>query len=142
MPEPLESEIITLKRQLHITPKTAILLIKSGYADYTKLADVSPEYVSKQFQDVLGLTDKLAYAYKRALRRMVWLGTQNSPERFGKNCSEWTDKALKRQGWWCEGFDRLTGREMERRMKETSVQETKLAAKKTSGTKRRKRPKN
>jgi hypothetical protein len=114
---PTEAQINTLKRLLHITPKTARLLIQAGYADYTALANVSPSHVSKQFQVLLNLSDKHAYSYKRALRQVVWLGTQSHPEKLGKDCRNWSDKALRARGVWCEGFDSLTGREIDGRLK-------------------------
>jgi hypothetical protein len=113
---PTDARISTLKHLLHITPKTARLLIQAGYADYTALAHVSPDRVSKQFQTLLNLTDKHAYAYKRALRRIVWLGTQAHPEKLEKDCRNWSDKALRSRGLWYEGFDGLTGQEINARI--------------------------
>jgi hypothetical protein len=113
---PTDARISTLKHLLHITPKTARLLIQAGYADYTTLARVSPNHVSKQFQTLLNLTDKHAYAYKRALRRIVWLGTQAHPEKLEKDCRNWSDKALRSRGVWHEGFDELTGQEINARI--------------------------
>jgi hypothetical protein len=111
------SDVAVLKRQLTITPKTATLLVKAGYADYTALATVSPEHVSKQFGDVLRLPSKHVYAYKRALRRIVWLGTQENPEDCPKICKDWSDKALRAKGVWCSNFDQLTGREIDVRLR-------------------------
>jgi hypothetical protein len=116
-PAPSQSQIALLKHQLHITPKTATLLIRAGYADYTSLAAVSPEHVSKQFQRLLNLSDKHAYSYKRALRQIVWLGTQKHPETFGKNCRDWSDRALRKRGLWRDGFDGLAGWEIEELVK-------------------------
>jgi hypothetical protein len=111
------SEVQILKRQLTITPKTATLLIKAGYADYRDLATVSPEHVVKQFSEILRVPAKHASAYKRPLRRIVWLGTQESPEDFPKICKDWSDKALRTRGVWCSGFDQLTGKEIDVRLK-------------------------
>jgi hypothetical protein len=112
------SEIQTLKKQLAITPKTATLLIKAGYVDYRDLAEVSPEYVAKQFEKVLRVPAKHALAYKRALRRIVWLGTQENPEEYPKVCKNWSNKALIARGAWCSNFDQLTGKEIDVRLKE------------------------
>ena len=112
------SEIQTLKKQLSITPKTATLLIKAGYADYKDLANVSPEHVAKQFEKVLRVPAKHALAYKRPLRRIVWLGTQKKPEDYPKVCKNWSNKALMARGVWCSNFDQLTGKEIEARLKE------------------------
>ena len=119
------SEVQTLKKQLAITPKTATLLIKAGYKDYKNLATVSPEYVAKQFQEFCGVPAKLAYAYKRALRRIVWLGTQENPEDYPKVCKDWSDKALRARGVWCNNFDQLTGEEMDAKLKEAVIKDIK-----------------
>ena len=113
------SEIQTLKKQLSITPKTATLLIKVGYADYRDLATVSPEHVAKQFEETLRVPAKHALAYKRALRRIVWLGTQKHPENFPKDCKNWSNKALMARGVWCGNFDQLTGKEIDAKLKWT-----------------------
>jgi hypothetical protein len=115
------SEIQTLKHQLSITPKTATLLIKAGYADYRNLATVSPEYIVKQFTKQLRVPAKQATAYKRALRRMVWLGTLENPEEHAKDCKNWSNKALMSRGVWCSNFDSLTGQEMAAKMKEEAT---------------------
>ena len=43
------------------------------------------------------------------MRRLVWLGTQDEPEKDAKVCSTWTQKGLKKRGIWQDGFDDLTG---------------------------------
>ena len=119
------SEIQTLKKQLAITPKTATLLIKAGYADYRALATVSPEYVAKQFGETLRMPAKHALAYKRPLRRIVWLGTQKHPENYPKVCKDWSDKALRARGVWCTNFDQLTGKEIDDKLKEVANKKSK-----------------
>ena len=111
-------EVKTLQKKFAITPKTATLLLKAGYADYKDLAAVSPEYVAKQFQEQLGVPAKHAAAYKRAMRRIVWLATQENPESYPKNCSDWSNRALASRGVWCSGFDQLTGEEIDAKLKE------------------------
>jgi hypothetical protein len=114
------SEIQLLKRQLSITPKTATMLIKAGYADYRDLANVSPEHVVKQFSEIFRVPAKHASAYKRPLRRIVWLGTQENPENYPKICKNWSNKALMARGIWCSDFDQLTGTEIEEKLKEVA----------------------
>jgi hypothetical protein len=111
-------EVQNLKKQLTISPKTATLLINSGYADYRSLATVSPEHVAKQFVGKLGVPAKHALAYQRVMRRMVWLGTQENPENHPKDCKNWSNKALMARGVWCGNFDQLTGKEIDARLKE------------------------
>ncbi|KAF3922495.1 hypothetical protein AA313_de0209324 [Arthrobotrys entomopaga] len=117
-------EVRDLQRKLSITPKTATLLIKSGYQDYRTLAKVSPETVAKQFSDELQIPEKHAVAYKRALRRIIWLGTQEHPEKHPKDCKNWSNKALTARGVFCTNFDELTGEEMGMRLKEASRKKT------------------
>jgi hypothetical protein len=118
-------EVDILKKQLSITPKTATLLIKAGYADYRKLANVSPEFVAKQFGETLRVPANHALAYKRPLRRMVWLGTQKNPENFPKDCKNWSNKALMARGVWCSNFDHLTGEEINAKLEEVSSKKSK-----------------
>jgi hypothetical protein len=122
-------EVELLKKQLSITPKTATLLIKAGYADYRNLANVSPEFVAKQFSDDLRVPIMHAKAYKRPLRRIVWLGTQKSPEKYPKDCKNWSNKALEARGIWCSTFDQLTGKEIEAKLKEASSMKSAKSAK-------------
>lgn len=51
---------------------------------------------------------------------MVWLGTQEAPEVKAKetaHCSYWTIKGLIAKGVWEEGYDDLTGEEVEMKFK-------------------------
>jgi hypothetical protein len=118
-------EAQNLQKKFSITPKTATLLLKAGYADHRDLAPVSPEYVAKQFQEKLGIPAKHAAAYKRAMRRIVWLGTQENPENFAKNCRDWSNKALAARGIWCSSFDQLTGEEIDAKLKEVADMKSK-----------------
>lgn len=127
-------EVDILKKQLSITPKTATLLIKAGYADYRNLANVSPEHVAKQFSDVLRVPTKHALAYKRPLRRIVWLGTQKSPENYPKDCKNWSNKALSARGIWCSNFDQLTGKEIQSKMEKVSTSKSKIRKAEESGS--------
>jgi hypothetical protein len=129
-------EVKALQKKFAITPKTATLLLKAGYADYKDLATVSPEYVAKQFQDGGGVPAKHATAYKRAMRRIVWLATQENPESYPKNCKDWSNSALAHRGIWCTGFDQLTGEEIDAKLKEVDRQRSelpRLAGSKTRG---------
>lgn len=47
----------------------------------------------------------------------MWLGTQEQPGRLEKDCRRWTDRALRERGVWCEGFDGLTGLEIDGRVR-------------------------
>jgi hypothetical protein len=116
-------QVKTLQKKFTITPKTATLLLKAGYSDYKDLAAASPEQVAKQFQDQLGIPAKHAAAYKRAMRRIVWLGTQDKPESHPKDCKNWSNRALEARGIWCSGFDQLTGEQIDAKLRE--VEETK-----------------
>jgi hypothetical protein len=118
-------EVQTLQRKFAITPKTATMLLKAGYADYKDLASVSPEHVAKQFQEKLGMPAKHATAYKRAMRRIVWLGTQQNPESYPKNCKDWSNKALAARGVWSTSFDQLTGEEIDAKLKEVAEKKPK-----------------
>jgi len=104
-----------LKTKLAITPKTASLLIDAGYKDYRDLRTASPEEVVEQFKSVLGMTKAQAEGYRRGLRRMVWLATQENPEDQAKLHQDWTQKALRTKGIWSDDFDHLTGEEIDQR---------------------------
>jgi hypothetical protein len=119
------SEIQLLQKQLTITPKTATLLVKAGYADFRDLAAVSPEHVVKQFSDELKVPAKLAAGYKRPMRRIVWLGTQKNPESHPKICKDWSNKALMARGIWSSNYDQLTGEEIDAKLKEVAVKKCK-----------------
>lgn len=53
-----QEQVLLLKKKFTISPKTAKLLIQAGYADYTRLADVSPAHVARQFGKQLGIPEK------------------------------------------------------------------------------------
>jgi hypothetical protein len=121
------AQVQELKKQLSITPKTATLLINAGYADYRNLAHVSPEQVAKQFAELGRMPVKQALAYKRPLRRIVWLGTQTHPENHAKDCKNWSNKALMAKGAWCSNFDQLTGQEIDAMLKDARSSKTQQA---------------
>lgn len=127
-------EILELKKQLTITPKTASLLINAGYANYKDLANVSPEHVAKQFAAISRMPTKQAMAYKRPLRRIVWLGTQDSPETYPKDCKKWSDRALRARGAWCNNFDQLTGQEIDSKLKDACCEKAAKQNKKRKPT--------
>jgi len=106
------------KTKLAITPKTASLLIDAGFKDWRDLSTVSPEEVVEQFKSVLGMTKAQAEGYRRGLRRMVWLATQENPEDQAKLQQDWTQKALRAKGIWSDDFDLLTGEEINQRWQE------------------------
>jgi hypothetical protein len=105
----MSEERLTLQKKLTITPKTASLLIKLGYHDYRDLKAATTNEIVTALQKLPGITKKLAEGYRRPMRRLVWLGTQNHPEEDAKVCSDWTQKGLKKRTIWREGFDDLTG---------------------------------
>jgi hypothetical protein len=109
-----------LQRKLTITPKTASLLIKLGYHDYRDLKGASPAQIVTRLQQLPGITKKLAEGYRRPMRRLVWLGTQEHPEKDAKVCASWTQKGLKARGIWREGFDDLTGEMIDDLIKQES----------------------
>ena len=106
----MSEERLTLQKQLKISPKTAILLIKLGYHDYRDLRDASPKKIVLGLSKLPGITSKLAKGYQTPMRRLVWLGTQHDPEEHAKVCANWTQKALKRRGIWRDDYDDLTGK--------------------------------
>jgi hypothetical protein len=111
-------EVDDLKSAFKITPKTASLLIQSGYTHYTSLRVSSPNRILQQFEKLPGIKSHAqAEGYRNAMRRMCWLATQERPEEKAKDCKNWSMKALKERRIWCDGFDGLTGEEMERRTK-------------------------
>jgi len=105
----------SLKHKLAITPKTVSLLSDAGYKDYRDLRAVSPEYIVQQLKQLPGITETQAESYRRGLRRMVWLATQDDPEEKAKLYPDWTQKALKARGIWSEDFDLLSGDEINKR---------------------------
>ncbi len=108
-----------LRTKLAITPKTASLLYRVGYKDYRDLRHVSPNKVSAQLKELPAVTASQAETYKRGLRRMVWLATKEDPEDQAKLYPDWTQKALVSRGWWVEGYDDLTGDDVEKHMTRT-----------------------
>lgn len=110
------SAVQSLKQKLAITPKTASLLVDAGYKDYRDLRAVSPGQVVEQLKKLPGVTDTQAESYRRGLRRMVFLATQDDPEEQAKLNPDWTQKALKAKGVWSEDFDSLTGDQIDERL--------------------------
>lgn len=107
-----------LQKRLAITPKTASLLIRVGYTDYRDLRSASPNVVLSQFKALPDMPVRMAEGYRRPLRRMIWLGTQDEPEIMaGKTAhpSYWTIKGLTAKGLWQDGYDDLTGDEVNAR---------------------------
>jgi hypothetical protein len=114
---------LALQKSLAITPKTAGLLIRAGYTTYRDLRTASPNLVVSQLK-ALPLPAREAEWFRRALRRMVWLGTQDEPEEMARrtaHVSYWTMKGLVAKGVWCEGWDDLTGEEANGRFVEKGV---------------------
>lgn len=103
-----------LQSDLGITPKTAGILIQLGYHSYRDLRNVSPNRVVSQMKTVLDMTTSEAERYRRGLRRMVWLATQDNPQEQARLYPDWTRKALRARGLWGEGldYDGLTGDEV------------------------------
>ncbi len=116
----MSDERLMLQKQLRITPKTALLLVKLGYHDYRHLRDASPNKIVLGLQKLPGMTQKLAKGYATPMRRLVWLGTQDKPEEHPKVCTNWTQKGLKKRGIWRDGYDDLTGKMVDDMIKETS----------------------
>lgn len=114
------SEAQLLKQRLAITPKTASMLVSCGYKEYRDLRTVSPNHVVEQFKGLLGIAKTQAESYRRGIRRMVWLGSQDEPEEQAKIYQQWTQKALKAMGIWSDDFDSLTGDEINQRMEEVN----------------------
>ena len=106
----MSEERLTLQKQLKISPKTAMLLIKLGYHDYRDLRDTSPKNIVFGLSKLPGIPAKLAKGYQTPMRRLVWLGTQENPEEHPKVCADWSQKALKRRGIWRDDYDDITGK--------------------------------
>jgi len=107
-----------LQKKLAITPKTAAFLIRLGYKNHRDLRSVSPNQVIAQLKALPGVPAKQAEWYRRPLRRMVWLGTQDEPEIQAArtaHCSYWTMKGLMAKRVWQDGYDDLTGDEVNAR---------------------------
>jgi hypothetical protein len=112
-PSPTQLE---LQKKLAITPKTAGLLIRVGYKDYRDLRDASPNQILSQLKALPGIPARETEWFRRPLRRMVWLATQDEPElKAAKtaHCSYWTMKELVAKGVWQEGYDDLTGEQVD-----------------------------
>jgi len=111
-----------LQADLAITPKTASLLIRLGYHSYRDLRSVSPNHVVAQLKALPELTTSQAEQYRRGLRRMVWLATQENPQEQAKLYPNWTQKALKARGIWREDvdYDGLSGDEVNQLHRETT----------------------
>ena len=108
-----------LQKKLAITPKTAGFLLRIGYHDYRALRDASPNGIISQLKALPDVPSKQAEWFRRPLRRMVWLGTQNEPCNMAEktaHCSYWTIKGLTAKGVWREDFDDLTGDQINSRM--------------------------
>ena len=108
-----------LQKKLAITPKTASLLLRIGYHDYRSMRDASPNSIIAQLKALPDVPAKQAEWLRRPLRRMVWLGTQDQPEVMAEktaHVSYWTIKTLTAKGVWQDGFDDLTGDQINARM--------------------------
>ena len=101
-----------LQTDFTITPKTASLLVQVGYHSYRDLRGVPPNHVAVQLKKLPGMSKAQTDGYRRALRRMVWLATQENPHEHAKVCSDWSNRSLKRRGMWREDYDGLTGDEV------------------------------
>lgn len=107
-------EMQHLQQKLAITPKTASLLFRLGYREFRELKDSTPEQIVAQLCSLPDVKPAQAETYRRGLRRMVWLATQDDPESKAKIYSDWTQKALKARGVWVEDFDSMTGDQSDR----------------------------
>ena len=113
--KPLSPVQLQLQKKLAITPKTATLLIRIGYKEYTDLRHESPNQIITQMKSLPDVPAKQAEWFRRPLRRMVWLGTQADPEREAKRTAHpsfWTVKGLVAKGVWQEDYDDLTGEQV------------------------------
>ncbi|KAL5601539.1 hypothetical protein FOBRF1_009072 [Fusarium oxysporum] len=104
--------LVVIVFQLTITPKTASLLMRAGYSDYRELKYATPNGIVEQFTSKFGIPKTSASAYRRACRRLVFLGTQDDPEEQEKICADWTNKGLAARGIWRADFDDLTGEQI------------------------------
>jgi hypothetical protein len=111
-----------LQADLAITPKTANLLIRLGFNNYRDLRDVSPNQVIDRIKQLPDVTAAQAEQYRRGLRRMVWLATQDGPQEQAKLHPDWTQKALKARGLWPENinYDGLSGDQVNKLLQEQS----------------------
>jgi hypothetical protein len=112
-PSPTQLE---LQKKLAISPKTAGLLIRVGYKQYRDLRDASPNRILAELKALPGMPAREAEWFRRPLRRMVWLATQDEPELMATktaHVSYWTIKGLTAKGLWQEGYDDLTGEQVD-----------------------------
>lgn len=101
-----------LQKKLAITPKTASLLIRVGYHEYSSLHSASPNSIIQKLKELPGVAAREAEWFRRPLRRMVWLATQTEPEFMASktaHVSFWTARELKAKNLWQENYDDLTG---------------------------------
>ncbi|KIW80888.1 hypothetical protein Z517_03911 [Fonsecaea pedrosoi CBS 271.37] len=103
-----------LQHDLAITPKTANLLIQLGYTSYRDLRNLSPNQIVAQLKTLPDIMPAQAEQYRRGLRRMVWLATQDNPRAQAQLYPNWTQKALKGRGLWRDDidYDGLSGDEV------------------------------
>ena len=109
---------LELQKKLAITPKTAKLLLRIGYTKYRSLAEASPNSIISRLKELPDVPAKQAEWFRRPLRRMVWLGTQDDPETQAARTahpSYWTMKGLKAKDIWQDGYDDLTGEQVNAR---------------------------
>lgn len=111
-----DPQFLSLKQKLAITPKTTNMLLQLEYInDYRDLQHATPNQILTDLAKLPGMDVKTAEWYRRALRRMVWLGTQDEPEPMAKVCQYWSVVALKERGMWVDEYDDLTGKQVEER---------------------------
>lgn len=110
-----------LKNALAITPKTTSELLSLGFNSYRDFAEITPNQLLAKLATVPSINPKNVEAYRRAARRMVWLGTQDDPQEKAErlDCKNLTMKGLKAKGIWIDGFDDLSGNEMEEKFGDT-----------------------
>ena len=130
-----------LKQDLKITPKTASTLMKAGYTTPSQIADASPDTIARQFGEILKVPASHVTSYRRAFRRICWVAAQDNPGKYAEECKDWSNKALMVRGLWCGGFDELTGREIDAKVKEVEgsrgnkmVQQANEIVKRSKGT--------
>ena len=93
--------------------------MRIGYTDYSLLRDASPNIVIAKLKALPDVPAKNAEWFRRPLRRMVWLGTQEEPEQMAAQTADpsyWTIKGLTAKKIWQDNFDDLTGDEINARM--------------------------
>ncbi|RMZ82455.1 hypothetical protein DV737_g2054, partial [Chaetothyriales sp. CBS 132003] len=80
-----------------------------GYGSYRDLKNATPNQLASKLVADCGIPKSSASAYRRAFRRLVYLGTADEPELQAKDCHNWTNKALAARGVWRDDWDDLTG---------------------------------